>query len=59
MEKKGIRQSVLTDYESEMLKRSAVKVKDSAEAAEFLHSEIVLHSGDEPRGRCLKKKDLK
>ncbi|MFH6937033.1 FAD-dependent oxidoreductase [Flavobacterium sp. FlaQc-30] len=56
--KKGIRQSVLTDYESEMLKRSAVKVKDSAEAAEFLHSEIVLHSGDEPRGRCLKKKDI-
>jgi hypothetical protein len=39
-----------------MLKRSAVKVKDSAAAAEFLHSEIVLHEGDEPRGRCLKKK---
>jgi len=54
--KKGIRQSVLTEFESEMLKRSAVKVKDSAEAAQFLHSEIVLHEGDEPRGRCLKKK---
>ena len=56
--KTGIRQSVLTEFESEMLKRSAVKVQDSAKAAEFLHSEIVLHEGDEPRGRCLKKKDI-
>ena len=54
--KKGIRESVLTEFKLEMLKRSAVKVKDSAEAAQFLHSEIVLHEGDEPRGRCLKKK---
>lgn len=53
--KNGLRESVLTEFEAEMLKRSAVKVKDSAEAAEFLHSEIVLHEGDEPRGRCLKK----
>jgi len=53
--KVGIRESVLTEFESEMLERSAVKVKDSAAAAEFLHSEIVLHEGDEPRGRCLKK----
>lgn len=53
---KGIRESVLTEFEAEMLERSAVKVKDSAEAAQFLHSEIVLHEGDEPRGRCLKKK---
>lgn len=56
--KTGIRESVLTEFESEMLERSAVKVKDSADAAEFLHSEIVLHKGDEPRGRSLKKKDL-
>ena len=55
--KAGLRQSVLNEFEAEMLKRSAVKVKDSAEAAKFLHSEIVLHEGDEPRGRCLKKKD--
>ncbi|WP_264566030.1 FAD-dependent oxidoreductase [Flavobacterium sp. N3904] len=55
--KAGIRKSVLTDFESEMLERSASKVQDSAAAAEFLHSEIVLHEGDEPRGRCLKKKD--
>lgn len=55
--KNGIRESVLTEFEAEMLERSATKVKDSAEAAQFLHSEIVLHEGDEPRGRCLKKKD--
>jgi 2-polyprenyl-6-methoxyphenol hydroxylase-like FAD-dependent oxidoreductase len=56
--KSGVRESVLTEFETEMLARSAVKVKDSAAAAQFLHSEIVLHEGDEPRGRCLKKKDL-
>ena len=55
--KAGLRESVLNEFESEMLKRSAVKVKDSAEAAQFLHSEIVLHEGDEPRGRCLKRKE--
>lgn len=54
--KTGLRESVLNEFEAEMLKRSAVKVKDSADAAQFLHSEIVLHEGDEPRGRCLKKK---
>lgn len=53
--KAGIRKSVLNEFEAEMLARSAVKVKDSAAAAEFLHSEIVLHVGDEPRGRLLKK----
>ncbi|MGB5446034.1 MAG: FAD-dependent monooxygenase, partial [Psychromonas sp.] len=52
----GLRESVLTEFESEMLVRSATKVKDSAEAAQFLHSEIVLYEGDEPRGRCLKKR---
>lgn len=56
--KAGIRKNVLTEFESEMLERSAVKVKDSADAAEFLHSEIVLYEGDEPRGRRLKKKDI-
>ncbi len=53
----GIRKSVLNKFESEMLERSAIKVKDSAEAAEFLHSETVLYEGDEPRGRSRKKKD--
>lgn len=50
----GLRKSVLTEFESEMLERSAPKVIDSAEAAKFLHSKIVLHEGDEPRGRALK-----
>ena len=54
--KAGVRKSVLTEFELEMLKRSASKVKDSAEAAQFLHSEIVLHEGDEPRGSYLKRK---
>lgn len=52
----GIKTSVLTEFETEMLARSASKVKDSAAAAQFLHSEVVLHKGDEPRGRCLKRK---
>jgi 2-polyprenyl-6-methoxyphenol hydroxylase-like FAD-dependent oxidoreductase len=52
--KAGIRKSVLTDFEQEMLDRSASKVKDSAAAAQFLHSDVVLHEGNEPRGRCLK-----
>ena len=54
----GLRESVLTEFESEMLARSASKVKGSAEAAEFLHSDTVLHEGDEPRGRCLQRKDV-
>jgi 2-polyprenyl-6-methoxyphenol hydroxylase-like FAD-dependent oxidoreductase len=52
----GIRESVLNDFESEMLERSASKVQDSAAAAEFLHSDIVLHESDEPRGRILKQR---
>jgi 2-polyprenyl-6-methoxyphenol hydroxylase-like FAD-dependent oxidoreductase len=54
----GIRESVLTEFEAEMLARSASKVTDSAEAAQFLHSDIVLHEGDEPRGRALKRKEV-
>ncbi|MBJ7881639.1 FAD-dependent oxidoreductase [Gelidibacter salicanalis] len=53
----GIRKSVLTAFESAMLERSNTKVKDSAEAAQFLHSDIVLHEGNEPRGRCVKRKN--
>jgi 2-polyprenyl-6-methoxyphenol hydroxylase-like FAD-dependent oxidoreductase len=53
----GLRETVLTEFEAEMLERSATKVKDSAEAAEFLHSEIVLHEADEPRGRSRKRKE--
>ena len=51
----GIRKSVLTEFETEMVERSAVKVKDSADAAQFLHSDIALYEGNEPRGRCLKR----
>ncbi|MGJ8725378.1 MAG: FAD-dependent oxidoreductase [Roseibacillus sp.] len=51
----GLRESVLRDFEKEMLERSAIKVKDSAAAAEFLHSEIALHEGNEPRGSCRKR----
>lgn len=51
----GLRKSVLNGFELEMIERSASKVKDSEEAAQFLHSEIVLHQGDEPRGRCIKR----
>lgn len=50
---KGIREAILTDFEAQMLARSSVKVQDSAAAAEFLHSDIVLHKADEPRGRSL------
>ena len=50
----GIRESVLTDFESEMLSRSASKVKDSAEAVQLLHSKSVLREGDGPKGRCIK-----
>jgi len=52
----GIRKSVLTQFESLMLARVASKVKDSAEAAKFLHSEIVLRESNEPRGSYLKRK---
>ncbi len=52
----GVRESVLTEFETEMLQRSAKKVKDSADAAQFLHSDIVLFEGDEPRGQCIERK---
>lgn len=51
----GLRDTLLVDYEAEMLERSAVKVKDSAEAAQFLHSEVVLKKQDSPRGSCVKR----
>jgi 2-polyprenyl-6-methoxyphenol hydroxylase-like FAD-dependent oxidoreductase len=57
--KDGIRKGVLAEFESEMLQRSATKVKGSADAAEFLHSKVVLHEGDEPRGRCIDTKEKK
>lgn len=47
----GLRESVLTEFEEEMLARSASKVKDSAKAVELLHSKCVLREGYEPKGR--------
>jgi len=52
---KGIRASVLNDFEAEMIARTAAKVKGSAEAVKLLHSEIVLRKGpNAPTGRSLK-----
>lgn len=48
--KKGLRESVLATFESAMFERSASKVRDSAEAAKLLHSDLVLQERDEPRG---------
>ncbi|MEI8301543.1 MAG: NAD(P)/FAD-dependent oxidoreductase [Chlamydiota bacterium] len=50
----GLRKTVLTEFEEEMLARSASKVKDSAEAVEFLHSQDVLREGNEPKKKCLR-----
>jgi len=54
---KSIRASILQEYEHEMARRSAVKVKSSAVAAHLLHSPAVLHEGDEPRGQRLWKEN--
>jgi 2-polyprenyl-6-methoxyphenol hydroxylase and related FAD-dependent oxidoreductases len=53
----GVREIVLTEFEEEMLARSASKVKDSAEAVELLHSKSVLREGYEPKGRSLRGKN--
>jgi len=54
----GLREIVLTEFEEEMLARSASKVKDSAEAVELLHSKDVLREGDGPKERSLRRKNL-
>ncbi len=53
---KSNRENILNRFEAEMLQRSAIKVEDSAAAAEFLHSELALFEADEPRGKVLKRK---
>lgn len=53
----GIRENVLNEFEKEMIERTTSKVKDSAAAAQFLHSDVALYKGNEPRGRVLKRKD--
>ncbi len=57
--KNGMRVSLLKDFEEDMLKRSAAKVKDSAEAARYLHSEIVLLEVNQPRARVEKQQKNK
>jgi 2-polyprenyl-6-methoxyphenol hydroxylase-like FAD-dependent oxidoreductase len=47
----GLRESVLSQFETKMLDRSESKVKESARAAEFLHSDFILKESNEPRGR--------
>lgn len=54
----GVREIVLTEFEKEMLERSASKVKDSADAVKFLHSKDVLREGYEPKGRSLRGHNL-
>lgn len=41
-----IRKDILEPFEKEMIERSSVKVKKSAEAANFLHSDVVLQEGN-------------
>ena len=48
---KWLRKTLLEDFEKQMLERSALKVRDSAQAVKILHSDAVLHEGDNPRGR--------
>lgn len=42
----NLREEVLQQYEKEMIERSSVKVNKSADAAKFLHSDIVLQKGN-------------
>lgn len=50
----GLRKTVLNEFEEEMLERSAFKVRDSAEAAKWLHSKEVLCEGEKPKERSLR-----
>jgi len=43
-------QDILESFEKEMLARSSVKVKASAEAARFLHTEVAIKAGNVTRG---------
>lgn len=46
----GSGQQTLREFEAEMLTRSAVKVKASAEAARFLHTDVAIFEGNMTRG---------
>ena len=45
----------LGEFEDEMIQRSAVKVKKSAEAAKFLHTEVAISEGNVTRGAAAAK----
>ena len=53
-QKTGLRTQVLSEFENDMIQRSAVKVKESRAAAKFLHSDVVLQEGNITRGGCAK-----
>ncbi|MGJ8653126.1 MAG: FAD-dependent oxidoreductase [Opitutaceae bacterium] len=42
--------TTLRDFEAEMLTRSAAKVKGSADAARYLHTDVAISEGNMPRG---------
>ena len=50
--------SALNSYESEMLSRSSAKVKASAEAAKFLHTDVAIMEGNVTRSVCAVRKNL-
>lgn len=48
-------QRLISDFEREMLDRSSVKVKASAQAAHFLHTDVAISEGDVTRGAANRK----
>lgn len=50
-QKVELRESILNNFEQEVIARVASKVAGSREAARLLHTPAVLHEGDNPRGR--------
>ncbi|CAA6689783.1 MULTISPECIES: NAD(P)/FAD-dependent oxidoreductase [unclassified Lentimonas] len=47
---KGSVTKALLEFKVEMLARSAIKVKASADAARFLHTDVAIRAGNMPRG---------
>lgn len=48
--------TALESYEEEMIQRSSSKVKASADAAQFLHTEVAIQKGDITRGAAAESK---
>jgi hypothetical protein len=53
------RREALKLYKEEMLARSAVKVTASAEAAQFLHSDVAIQEGNVTRAAAAKEGHMK